>query len=254
MKKIVFNYFTLLLVLFYICNSCASNRIKQSADAHYKLGLSYLETGDDAEAMKEFRKALNIGGPDPKIYYAISTYYLQRGDVGNAKLYIERAINLDNDNSEYLNAYASVLAANGEHEKAIKIWKKVLEDPTYAAREVVYYNLGFAYYQLGDYDKTIEYWKDSIRENPTVIRPYISLFRLYLEEGYDSKAVDLLKDGINRNPISSTLKMYLAEYYYNRKQYSEASSLFYDIIEVSPNSEEAREAKNYLKRLGLYHE
>lgn len=254
MKKI-FRKLTLPIVLILVLASCSStNKIHDSAEAHYKLGLSYLDANEDAIAMREFKRALNMSPNDHRIYYAIATFYLKKNQIDMAKDNVLKAISIDPDNSEYLNTYASILASQGKQKEAIKVWEKVEKDPTYPSLGVVYYNMGFASYQLQWYDKAIEYWNKSINENPNVIRPYISLYQLFIALNDLNKAEDVLKRGINRNPLSPTLKMELAKFYYERGLFENAAILFNDIIDVSPNSDEASIARTYLRNMGLYYE
>lgn len=254
MKKIFNCYIPALILIFMILACAHTNTMKDSADAHYKLGLSYLEANEDAIAMKEFKIALSMKPNDARVYSAIATYYLKKNQIDMAKENILKAINIDPDNSEYLNTYASILASQGNQKEALKVWEKVEKDPTYPALGVVYFNMGYAYYQLGLTNKAVDYWNKSINENPNVIRPYLSLYQLFLEMNDLSRAEDVLKRGINRNPLSPILKMELAMFYYNRGLYESAAILFNDIIDVSPNSEEAVKAKIYLKNMGLYYE
>lgn len=254
MKKI-FRKTILVLSLILALTSCSStNKIHNSAEAHYKLGLSYLDADEDAIAMREFKKALSIKPDDHRVYYAIATFYLKKNQISMAKENILRAISLDPDNSEYLNTYASILASQGNQKEAIKVWEKVEKDPTYPSLGVVYFNMGYASYQLQWYDKAIDYWNKSINENPNVIRPYISLYQLFIELKDLNKAEDVLKRGINRNPLSPTLKMELAKFYYERGFFENAAILLNDIIDVSPKSEEASIARTYLRNMGLYYE
>ena len=254
MKKIFNNYISVLILMFILLACSHTNKIKDSADAHYKLGLSYLEANEDAIAMKEFNRALSMKPDDARVYNAIATYYLKRNQLDIAKENIMKAINIDPGNSEYLNSYASILAVQGNQKEALKVWEKVEKDPTYPSLGLVYFNMGYACYQLGLNDKAVDYWNKSINENPNVIRPYTYLYQLFLRMNDLSRAEDVLKRGINRNSLSPVLKMELAMFYYNRGLFENAANLFNDIIDVSPKSEEAVKAKVYLKNMGLYYE
>jgi type IV pilus assembly protein PilF len=253
--KIISKQKFLIFVIIITQLACATqNRIKDSADSHYKLGISYLEANEDAAAMREFSKALSINSKDARIYYAIASFYLKKHQINLAKENIDKALKIDPNNSEYLNTYASILASEGNLKDAIKVWEKVEKDPTYPSIGVVYYNMGNAYLQLDLVDKAIEYMTKSINESPNVVRPYLSLFQIFLKLNKPEMAEDVLKRGINRNPQSPILKMELAMYYYNKGLLENAANLFNDIIDISPNSEEAFKAKAYLKNMGLYYE
>jgi type IV pilus assembly protein PilF len=254
MKKICKQYILLFVLPIVLIACSATNKIQDSADAHYKLGLSYLEANEDAAAMIEFKRALSAEPNSHRVYSAISTYYLKKNQLDMAKEYILKALSFDPDNSNYLNTYASILASQGNQREALEVWEKVIKDPTYPSAGVVYFNMGYACYQLELYEQSIEYWNRSIIESPNVIRPYLSMYHLFLELNDLQKAEDILKRGINRNSLSPTLKMELAMFYYNRGLFESAAILFNDIIDVSPQSKEAVKAKKYLRNMGIYYE
>lgn len=250
-KSTIYSFIMLILI-----TGCATttNTPSKNADAHYNMAIAYLDTNNYPMAMRELETALKYNPNDAKIYYAISTYYLRKRQADKAKQYLLKAIALDKENSYYLNTYASLLASEGNQREALKVWNKVLEDPTYPTLGIVYFNMGYAYYQLKEFTSAANYYRRSIDESPKVMKPYLTLYDLYRELGDDQKAIEVLNIGIKNNPVSSALKLELGKDYYNKGDYEKAGILFNEILDFDKTSAEADEAKKYLKKLGLYYE
>ncbi|BAI81020.1 hypothetical protein DEFDS_1561 [Deferribacter desulfuricans SSM1] len=248
MKKIVSLIIFVSLIL-----GCAQRVDKSKiAESHYKLGLAYLSSENDFRALGEFEEALKYNPKDDRIYYAISAFYLKKNMIGKAEQYIIKALSISPNNSEYLNTYASILAAKGDLENAILNWKKILNDPTYPNIPLVYYNIGLAYYNMNDYEEAKKYFKSSIRANRFFVNSYLMLYEIYNKEMNMAEAEKILKKAVDNNPASRVLMLKLGEHYYNEKKYNDAASVFEDIIIKFPKSEEAKKAATYLKSLGIY--
>ncbi|AEI15312.1 Tetratricopeptide TPR_1 repeat-containing protein [Flexistipes sinusarabici DSM 4947] len=248
MKRIALS----LLLIFVILGCAAKN--DNAFQSHYKMGLAYLNTDKDYMAIREFEKALKYKPNDAKTHYAIATFYLKHNKLLKAQKYLERAIELDPSNSDYHNAYASTLASLGNVEKAVKQWKIVLEDPGYPNHGMIYYNMGYSLYGKGRYDRALEYFKRAVEINPRFISPYMYMYRIYKSWEEHDKAIDILKKALKRNPVFLPAKLELGKYYYNQNKYEQSAKVMEEIIELQPDSEEAKTAASYLKKMGLYYE
>jgi len=248
MKKI-FNVSICLLIL-----ACAGKNIEKS-DVHYKFGLAYLNTESYYRSLGEFEKALKYNPEDDRIYFGISTFYLKKEDLNNAEKNILKAISLNENNTTYFNTYASILAAKKNYEQASIYWKKVLKDPHYPSHAMIYYNLGYASYEIGKYNDAIHYLEKSLMEDESIIRTHMLLYRTYNQFGRYFDAESALKRALIINPLSATLKLELGKFYYKKGDYGEAAAHFNDIKETTNKSNpEYSEAIEYLKNMGLYNE
>lgn len=95
------------------------------------LGLAYLQTGDQAAAVKCWVAALEVAPQDPQILESLAVHYHQAGDLQQAKSYYERLIKANGWRAEFHGRYAHVLGQLGESEPAIKAALRCLElNPT----------------------------------------------------------------------------------------------------------------------------
>lgn len=251
MKKML----ELFLIVFLTgCATTATNVNKDKGDSHYKMGLAYLNTPEDYMAMSEFQKAKEANPEDHRVYYAISAFFIKKGKLSDAEENIVKALNLSPDNAEYRNTYASILAGQGKIESAISEWKKALEDPSYPSVALVNYNIGLAYFNTSRYSQALKYLNDSVKMNPKVIAPILTLYRTYINLKDNKSAENTLVTGIQINPSSLELKMELGRHYYNNRNYTLASKQLMEIIDLNPKTEYAKEAAYLLKSMGIYNE
>lgn len=248
MKKI----FISICLLVFIAG-CAGKK-QDMSESHYKMGLAYLGTDKDYMAIREFEKALKNRPEDSKIHYAIATFYLKKNKLTKAEEYLENAVKLNPSNSDYQNAYASTLASLDKNTQAIKHWKKVIDDPGYPNHDMAYYNIGYSFYQKHNYKSALKYFEKSIEVNKRFMSPYMYMYRIYKKLDNYNKAVGILKKAVKENPVYMPVRLELGTYYYNNGKYSPAAEEFEKIIEIDPESEEAKSAISYLKEMGIYYE
>ncbi|KAA0259237.1 tetratricopeptide repeat protein [Deferribacter autotrophicus] len=247
MKKII----SFFLIAIFVSCAPRVDKLKLS-ESHYKLGLAYLTSENDFRALKEFEEALKYNPKDDRVYYAISTFYLKKNIFSKAEENILKALNIAPNNSEYINTYASILAAKGKTEEAISQWMRILQDPTYPNIPMVYYNIGYAYFTLGQLKEASIFFQKSVKMNRFFTASYLMLYDIYMKTDQVEKAEAILEKSVEYNPANNSLKLKLGEHYYNQKKYNKAVEIFEEIIIKTPNSPEAKKASKYLNSLGIY--
>ena len=252
MKKTI----SILLILVFLsaCATTDKQKVKKETlvESHYKMGLAYLEGNKESMAMQEFEQALKLDPDNAKVLHAISTFYLKRNDYANAEIYIKKALKQQPNNPEFLNVWASILAANGLIDEAIETWKKVLANPSYPTMERIYYNIGYALYEKSRYNEAKYYFYESIRVSRNFMLPYLYLFRIYQLQKNPVEAEKILKKALDANPIFLPLMFELGRFYYENNRYADAAKTFDKIIKLYKDTKYAADAKIYLKKMGIY--
>lgn len=117
-----------------------------------ELGICYSLTGENSEAIKRFEKAYEMNSDDSKIIYLLAQMYEQESEYKKAELFYTKI--KPKESSEEISIYYSIgniALRNGEIEKAIENFKKVIEfQPTNGH---TYYVLGELYYKLKKFDE-----------------------------------------------------------------------------------------------------
>ncbi len=189
----------LALVLVAALSSCGGKKAVQ-AQAHFKLGVSYLSDGSLQPAFVEFQKAADLDPDNKEVQNAIGVVYLRLQDYRNSEEAFKRATNIDSDYSEAYNNLCFLYNTGRQWKKAVEQCKKALKNPIYATPEKAFYNMGQAYYRLGMHDEAIEAYNDALRRAPVFYMAYYGLALAHNAKGEYGQASTEITRGIELDP------------------------------------------------------
>lgn len=167
----------------------------RSAKGLQLLGFEYLRLAMDypqnearynGAAEKLFRKAIDVYPDFHSAVYNLGYLKAFQGDCNAAIPWLKRAADLEPFYPAGQFHYASCLNELGRVQEAVIHYEKCLaQDPYY---EPAYANLSYAYYQLGDYDQSIQTNQNAIKRFPNSADPYINIGKalLTLNKPYDA--------------------------------------------------------------------
>lgn len=168
-------------------------------DAQYGHGLSLQMLGRFVDAVKAYHRALTIDPANPNANLNIATSYLQLGEPQSAMIFAQKAVELDpNNGSAHVNLGA-IYEQVGRNRDAIDEYILALEiieddpapvmlnlvnvlakenlyqDTVNAAENLIklqpsanaYERLGWAYFRLGQYEKSIEAYRMGVQRDPS---------------------------------------------------------------------------------------
>ncbi len=174
--------------------------------AYYNLGGDYYNKGDVDEAISLYEEFIKLYPSYSACYVNLGVCYRAKGNIEKAVSLFEKAISLDAKNSMAYNDMAIVYEGAGEVDKAISLCKKAIAiDPTFS---LAYYNLGRAYDTKGDVDEAIQAYEKSIDLNPEMFQACYNLANDYDDKGDVDKSIYLYRKAIGSNPS-------FGEAYYN---------------------------------------
>jgi tetratricopeptide (TPR) repeat protein len=161
-------------------------------------GLAYSQLGMSEQAITAFEKSLELNPNDANTLGSLALTYDGKEQFAKSDSLYERALRIDPNNSLILNNYSYSLAERGiQLERALEMAKRaVAAEPTNAsyldtlgwiyyklqqwkeaeryiaaavatgrASAVVHEHLGDVYFQLGEKEKAMEYWKRALEMN-----------------------------------------------------------------------------------------
>jgi len=121
--------------------------------------------------------------------------------------------------SEYIKNNLAVLCAqySNKPEKAIKLWQEIIEkDPKNAA---YYNNIAGLYWQKGESDKALEYYRNATKYHPSYHMPYFNMAQIYLEKADYIAAEKAAAKGFEfAKTDSRMLKIYAKTLLFNNKR------------------------------------
>ncbi len=148
-----------------------------------KLGVAYMERGDQAVALQKLQRGLELDPNLPTGHYAIALLYEQLGELDKAEKHFRRAISLQPDYAEAHNAYGAFLCRKGQFDAADKQFMIAAQNPLYSTRGLAYANAGLCALRRPDAASAEKYFREALRINPTQSTALFQMAALSYEAG-----------------------------------------------------------------------
>ena len=174
----------------------------QEAEAHYKIGVSYLNEGKAQQAFVEFQRAYELNPNDKEVLQAIGYIYLVHfDDTAKAIDFFEKAAKADPNYSEAYNNLGVAYEKLGQFDKAIWFYKKAVSNLLYSTPEKAYISMGNSYYRLGKYEDALYSYKEAVKRAPELSLPYMRMALCYNAMGRYGDASTALTHAIKVDPV-----------------------------------------------------
>jgi len=122
-----------------------------------------------------------------------------------------------------------------------KDWLNIAEDSGYPKvlnekefQAIQFCNLGVAWYENGDYEKAIEYYKRAVILNPDFIEALNNLGVAYAKQGDYGKAIECYTEAIRKNPYYATPFSNIGVAFYRMGYLQKSVDYFEKAIEADP--------------------
>lgn len=132
----------------------------------YESGLSQLAAGEYLQARLALEQAVALAPQQATYRNALGFVNLQLGRLAQAVEAFREALKLYPDFPDAYNNLGVALAQSGQWKEAIAAFEKVLTFPAYNTPELVYQNLGWAYYNLERYPEAEQALTTALRFDP----------------------------------------------------------------------------------------
>ncbi len=143
--------------------------------------------------------------PNRAVYRnALGLAQLHSGGLAQSVSSFHEAIRL---NANFFDAYNNLgvaLAQSGKWKEAIAAFEKVLTFPFYSSPEIVYQNLGWAYYNLGRYQEAESALKSALRLDPQIALTHYTLGLLYEKQHRKPDALQSYREAVKLTADSET--------------------------------------------------
>jgi len=204
---------------------------------------------DDNKQAKELLEQFVKDRPDvPAAFYELSKIYIDEKDNGKAAENIKIALSLDPDNKWYKEAYANILALDGNYVDAADIYgalaKSELQDPSYPIMAAEYYE------RARKFDESLTYLDMAItRTGVDEEDIMMHKVQIYLSMDQVDKAAAIVQQLINKEPGSGKFYKLLGELYDNNKMPEKAVANYDQALKKLPNDPAVQLglAEHYLK-------
>ena len=152
----------------------------------YTLGFEYLRGWADAplgnldRALELAKKAVTLDDSIPQTYWALGYVYLRRKEYDNAEKAVSQAINIAPNYADGYGLLALISNNLGQPKRAIELITEGMRLNPYYTWDYPY-NLGRAYYTLGNYDAAIAELERAQERNENVVPVKLFLAASYVK-------------------------------------------------------------------------
>jgi Tfp pilus assembly protein PilF len=249
MRKIFCSLLQVLLISF-LLTSCAPVKVvddEKEAEAHFMLGISYLQEQDHTRALKEFLTAENYDSSRVDIKEGIAQAYQLKQAYPEAEKYYLKALKINPDDPRIANNLASLYLDMGEWDKAIQYFKMANANLLFNNPEMALTGIGFAYFKKRDFEKARLYFEKAIKKKWNFAPAYFRMGELYLEQEKQELAKQSFQKAVDLQPNYVMPRFQLGLIQMKEKDIQNARKSFEKVVELAPETEIGIRAKDLLK-------
>ena len=164
-----------------------SKRKKYSANDYFNLGFLYEQVGGQDEAIRFYKKSLEINPAYEKSLYRLANCYQESGDYKSAMVIYQHLLHYHPKNVlGYLNM-GIIYNALGDFSHARMFYQKTISiDPNHAG---AYFNLGYLNETTGDLKEALNCYEKAIENNPRLSEAYYNMGNVYAALGQIPEAI-----------------------------------------------------------------
>jgi len=145
-------------------------------------GITHRDNGDFDKAIKAYEKALKVDSESAFVHYQLAVAHMYVKEYKDAISHADQVIKMDDQ--FVVESYVlkgSCLDYMGKQEQSIKVYKKGLKKQ--GDHHLLYYNMGYVYYDMGQYDEAEEAVINAINAKPDHATSHLLLGLLKMDKG-----------------------------------------------------------------------
>jgi lipopolysaccharide biosynthesis regulator YciM len=167
------------------------------------------EAAEELERLNPSGRARNLARY--KAY--IGADCLQRGKVKDARRHFEEALRLDETARSALVHLGDVEYEEGDPEKAVSLWKKLI-DAHPASAYIVFDRLERAYFDMGRFSEMVQVYEEILAAHPREVRTLLALAGIQHKKGDLDEALRIVREAVEIEPENARARRHLARLRY----------------------------------------
>lgn len=205
------------------------------SETEFHFGTLYHHKKDFPEAIKHFRRSVELNSEIPEVWNNLGNALLEKGDLDDAEEAFARAIELKPEFAHVHNNLGKLQRSKGNREQAEYHYRKALEiEPDFP---VAASNLGALLVEGGSFGEAKEWLDHALKIQPSYAL-HNGLGLLYQAQNDQEKAEQAFHDALEMEPENPEVMNNLAITCQNLGRNEEAASYFNRVLDKNPEQME----------------
>lgn len=231
------------------CSGGSKPGDRDKATLHYQLGLGSLAQEDFTSALAELMQAAKEDPESSEIQHVLGLAYHGKGRAEEAIKAYKRAIELKPDFSSAWNNLGIVYLSLKEYDKAREAFLKALDNILYPHPENAYLNLGLLAYEEQKYEESLRFYGRAKKAAPRFCGAYYYSAKTLKKTNQINAAIENIQLAIKFCPDFAEAYRYGGVLWMEKKKSATALQYFEKVYQLDPESDLGREAKRYINLL-----
>jgi tetratricopeptide (TPR) repeat protein len=243
------SFFIFFLAAILLASCAGVKERKDRAETHYRIGEVYFLEKNYSSALEELSEAVRLNPAEPRYHNLLGLAYGARGMLDEARKEFDEAIRL---NPEFAEAHVNLGAVHLELRQwdlAIGHLNKALANVFYKTPELARNNLGWAYYNKGDYGQALFNFKKAVDIAPSYYMPYYNTGLVYEKTDKLDEAASSLRKATELAPAFPDAYYTLGLVLMRKNDKPAARAAFSKVVELIAGTDRARSAAEFLELL-----
>ncbi|MEO8345584.1 MAG: type IV pilus biogenesis/stability protein PilW [Betaproteobacteria bacterium] len=173
------------------------------ANLRAELAAGYYERGQMDVALQELTEAVKLDPTNAKIYNVYGLVYATLGQDADAARNFRKALELSPNDSEFRQNWGWYLCTHAQAKESIPEFERAISNPLYKTPEIALINAGRCAGSLGETQRAEQFFRRALNVSPSNPEAAYSLSQLAYKEGRLPEARALMKPVMQQNNPSA---------------------------------------------------
>jgi type IV pilus assembly protein PilF len=152
-----------------------------AADANVRLGVAYMNQGKMEPAKERLERAVKQDPNSADAHFGLAELYSRLNEKGDADQHYRAAISLAPDKLEIVNGYAVFLCTNGEVDKGIAQFERLMNNPLYGRQAAAATNAGMCLRSEKRHADSVRFFEAALLKQPDWIEAVVQLAGVHID-------------------------------------------------------------------------
>ena len=220
-----------------------------NGEAFFSSGVMHLREGRTDLAIDQFKRAVKAEPENPYFRKGLGQAYASGRQWKDAIKEFRKALEINPYYVDIRNDLGSALVLSGKRDQGRDEFLAAYSDPTNPTPEVSARNLGQAYLDEKNYTEAISWFRTALDRTDTYADAYLGLAEAFVATERIEEAAVLLESGVEKVPQDPVLHLALGQVYHRAGRFTEARSQLEDAMRKDPSGLVGQAAADELARL-----